>query len=506
MSFLPEFEDDIFINYSHIDDKPLTEGQKGWISSFHHALEIRLAQLLAPEPKVWRDKKLTGNDFFEDKLISHIPKIAILLSVVSPPYLNSEWCIREMKEFYRVAETRGGIRFHDKSLIFKVLKTSVAVDNQPPEMQGLLGYEFYEVENQTGKSRDFDPEVYPDTKPRYWKKLDDLAHDIQQLLVSLKRPQRPDEPDRAEAANVAVYLAETTFDLRDERDSIRRDLQQRGYTVLPDAQLPSNADDFKRVVGEYLRRSSLSIHLIGDNYGDIPRTETRSHVYLQNEIAATQSADLGFSRLIWIPLDSKGSDPRQREFIQHLQTDSAAQHGAELLQTTIEELKQIAQDKLNPRKKVTAPAAPAPTPGSPKQVYIVCDREDVRSVAPLKNHLFDLGYEPVLPRFEGSEIELREDHKDNLLLCDAYLIYYGAATEFWLRSKLKDLLKIAGYGRNKPMLATCVYIGPDESPEKHEFRTHNAAVIKNFDEFTPESLAPFIAQFARTQTAKGGHQ
>ena len=37
------FENDIFISYAHIDDQPLVEGQKGWISSFHRALEIRLA-------------------------------------------------------------------------------------------------------------------------------------------------------------------------------------------------------------------------------------------------------------------------------------------------------------------------------------------------------------------------------------------------------------------------------------------------------------------------------
>ena len=40
------FENDIFISYAHIDDVALIEGQKGWISSFHRALEIRLGQLL----------------------------------------------------------------------------------------------------------------------------------------------------------------------------------------------------------------------------------------------------------------------------------------------------------------------------------------------------------------------------------------------------------------------------------------------------------------------------
>jgi hypothetical protein len=90
MSFLPNFEDDIFISYAHIDNKPLTEGQKGWISHFHEALDIRLAQLLGAETKIWRDPELRGNDFLADKLIGHLPKIAILVSVISPRYINSE--------------------------------------------------------------------------------------------------------------------------------------------------------------------------------------------------------------------------------------------------------------------------------------------------------------------------------------------------------------------------------------------------------------------------------
>jgi hypothetical protein len=503
MSFLPEFEDDIFISYAHIDDRPLTEGQKGWISSFHHALETRLAQLLCPDPAVWRDPKLQGNDIFEDKLIKRIPKIAVLISVISPRYIGSEWCMKEMREFYRVAEQRRGIRIEDKSPIFKVVKTFVPAGSQPPEIQGLLGYEFYQVEKQTGRTRELNPDVDPDAIKSYWRKLEDLAQDIHQLLQGLKQSQNDPATQKSQDPSITVYLAETTFDLRDERDSIRRELQQRGYTVLPDAPLPSNAADFQNVVREYLKRSRLSIHLIGENYGDIPRTETRSLVYLQNELAAGQSSGPDFSRLIWMPVELKATDVRQQEFIEYLQRNSAAQQGAELLQTNLEELKQVIQDKLTAKKEVT----PAPvTPGSSPHIYLICDREDFAAIAPLRNYLYDLGYEPILPSFEGSETELREEHKDNLLLCDACLIYYGASNEFWLRSKLRDLQKIAGYGRTQPMSAKFIYIGPNETEHKRDFRTHDAVVIKNFANFSPASLTPLLAQFAQTQSAKGGRQ
>ena len=54
MSFLPGFECDIFISYSHVDNRSLTEGQKGWIDSFHQALEVRLSQVLGSDPQFFR--------------------------------------------------------------------------------------------------------------------------------------------------------------------------------------------------------------------------------------------------------------------------------------------------------------------------------------------------------------------------------------------------------------------------------------------------------------------
>ena len=32
---------DIFISYAHLDNQPMTPGQKGWVEKFHAALEAR---------------------------------------------------------------------------------------------------------------------------------------------------------------------------------------------------------------------------------------------------------------------------------------------------------------------------------------------------------------------------------------------------------------------------------------------------------------------------------
>jgi hypothetical protein len=97
-----------------------------------------------------------------------------------------------------------------------------------------------------------------------------------------------------------------------------------------------------------------------------------------------------------------------------------------------------------------------------------------------------------LPLMEGDEAEVREDHKESLLLCDGVVIFYGNASEGWLRTKLRDLQKIAGYGRTTPILAKGIYVGGPETSSKLRYKTHEALVMRNFGPFSADTLRPFL--------------
>jgi hypothetical protein len=168
-------------------------------------------------------------------------------------------------------------------------------------------------------------------------------------------------PSSQVPAGPPIYLAETTFDLSDERDRVKRELQHKGYTVLPDKPLPLITGEFQNGVRSYLSQCQLSVHLIGENYGIIPEGEVASVVHLQNELAAEHSAEASFLRLIWIPLGLQARDPRQLEFIKFLQNDPEAQKGADVLQTPLEDLKTVIEDKLKAKKKPEPQQRHAPT-------------------------------------------------------------------------------------------------------------------------------------------------
>ena len=297
MGTTPAFEHDIFISYAHIDNQPLDKALTGWVETLHERLKVRLAQLLGEEARIWRDRKLQGNDTFADTLTDSIARSAILVSVLSPKYVKSEWCLRELDEFSRRAEMNAGLRVGDKLRVFKVVKTHISREQHPPLLQGALGYEFYEYDQERNRAHEFNSEVVPARDIRYWEKLDDLAYDIKQLIETLRG--KPEASNLQAAPSAAtIYLAETSSDLTEQRDTIKRDLLLRGYEVLPDKALPLIGAAFEQDVANYLRRSRLAVHLIGERYGIIPEGESRSMIELQHDLAS--SLGDGLRRIIWM--------------------------------------------------------------------------------------------------------------------------------------------------------------------------------------------------------------
>jgi hypothetical protein len=481
------FESDLFISYAHLDNQPLVEGQKGWVEDFHRALAIRVGQLLGKEPQIFRDLKLQGNDYFADTLVEQLRQVAVLVPILSPRYVKSEWTRRELTEFWKAAEVQGGIRVGDRARVFKVLKTPVPLELHPPEIQPLLGYEFFTVDPDSGRVRSLEQVFGPEAQREFWMKLDDLAYDLSKLLEVLGGEA---VPTSSRAPKEAVYLAHTTGDLQAVRETIRRDLEQHGYRILPSGPLPVVAPDLRGAVSTQLGECQLSIHLIGKNYGLVPEGDRESVVEIQNSLAAERADRGGFSRLVWIPPGLDVTDDRQRSLIQQLRMNPRAHKGADLLETSFEDLRTLIEQRLKRENALGLPRSL----NDAAELYLIYDQRDCESILPWRNFFFDQGLEVTDPIFEGDEAEIRGCHEENLRFCDAALIYYGAANESWLRRKIREVQKSAGYGRVEPLGILGIMIGPPKTLQKESFRTHEATVIPQWEGFSPDPLLPFVQQ------------
>jgi hypothetical protein len=489
------FDCDAFISYCHIDNVGLIDGSKGWITNLHRALEIRVGQLLGEKPEIWRDPKLTGNDIFENTLVEQLKRVAVLVTIISPRYVKSEWTRRELVEFWKAAEAQGGVTFHDKARIFKVMKTPIPREMDPPELQPLLGYEFFQIDPQSGRVRELDEVFGSDAQRDFWMKLDDLAHDIAALLEILQSESPAAVSGLQSTKKEAVFLAETTADLKDQREAIRRDLQQHGYIVLPARGLPLIASEMKTSLEEDLAQCRMSIHLVGKNYGFIPEGSNSSLLEIQNELAIERGKRGGFERLLWIPSGLAIEDERQAKVIHQLRMDPRMQAGADLLETLFEDLRTVIHDRLRNEPKLSQPRHCIVSPVENRgQIYLIYDQRDSAIVSQYADVLFEKGFEVLHPTFEGDEADVRQCHEENLRVCQGVLIFFGSTNEGWVRRKLREVQKSVGYGRTEPLPFVTISCVGTRNSEKERFRTHEAPVILQMEEFSSDSLLPFISR------------
>lgn len=492
MSYLRDCQSDLFISYSHVDNARLFE-QPGWIEILHRDLETRLAQLLGEAPSVWRDAKLTGNEYFDDTIRERLLKTALLLTVVSPRYVKSESCLKEVEAFCSGAAQSGGLRFADRVRLLRVEKTLVALEQMPSALRPVLGYTFYALDKNKDRPREFPlpPTRGDESYQACLEEFEDLAYDIKSTLEALRSREAQPAGEPPKAAR-AVYVADTVSELRPLNTQLRRELRQRGHVVFPCEAAPDDGARYRQFVAAELGKASLSVHMLGSLYGITPEGDVRSTIDVQIAEAGRLAATGALRRVLWLPEAIVPAEDRQVRFLETLRRDTANEPNTELMQTSIENLKTYLLRKLAEPEKpaVTRQDAPAPP-----IVYLIHDQRDIDAVAALTDVLMGLGYEVKPSYFEGDEAELRAYHQDTLVECDAALIFYGAANELWVQRKLSDLRRAFGLGRTRPYRAKALVVGTPARADKERLRTQEAVVIRSGAGVSASTLAPFVAQW-----------
>jgi serine/threonine protein kinase len=490
---------DVLLNYAAIDDYPLQDGKPGWVSQLHRNLEVRMEQLSGEKVHIARLPENAIAPALEAELLLQLPQAKAMISVISPPFINSQLCRREVEQFWQGAELTGGRYIKDKSRLLKVLKTAVSDQQMPRQLldifSPLFGFEFFELDAETGRVREFDETFGPVLKQRFFERVYDLAYDGCQVLSLLKQvhdaSSKTPDPHRR-----WVYLATTTSDVADERDRIKRELLERGHVVLPDALLPMLSRDVETMVRDCLGKCSIAIHLLGQRYGVTPEDSSESIPALQLRLTADRTLRPDLQRLIWMPGGGESADERQRAFVRRVQEDPVLHQRAEIIEGNLNLLKKDLIRRLAPPEEKPKAAAPRAdkSPGAPK-LYLICDSKDETAVEALEDYLFAQGLEVSLPAFDGADADAAALHQDNLLTCNAVLVYYGAAPKAWVDIKLRELLKATGYGRQAPIAVQAVYIAPPDDRRKERFQSHQAGVIRQPGEFQPcAELDTFVSQ------------
>lgn len=526
------FIHDIFISYGHLDDQNPFGHEKGWVDLLYERLKLLVGQKLGEEPKIWRDAhNLQGNDELGGAISDGVTQSLLFVPVITPRYVQSAWCNREIEAFHAAPApqtTSPGFR----KRVFKVLKTPLPKHLkklEPAQIRDLTGYQFYAEDEETGVTTEFIPDR---TDKRYYQMLDRLVAQIADSLIDLKHSSETGQtgpldaplvnppsttPASTKVSTVSssqpngtggatpeklVFVAETTKDLADERQFVCDELQQRGYGVLPEEKLPCDeVSQTKSAVRAALARCALSVHLVGTRYGSTPEDDARSVVRIQEQLAAKHgAANPAFQRLLWMPENLKATeitDERQKTFVSELQTRITA--GAELLQTSVDDLKTRIVQKLNPPAKAPERSR---RHSKVKKVYLIREERDHDLVKPIEDYLFQEKIEVITWLDQSGNETLMDYHRKNLRECDAALVYFGSSDLPWVDKNLDDLEKAYGYGRELDWAANALYVGSPPNQLKERFRSIRADYfVRNFQSFDPNELREFVTA---VKAAEGG--
>lgn len=497
----------IALVYSEKDDEPIEGALKGWVSNFHKFLNTLMYQITRENPEI----RLIPDTSFDANKLSDCTAV---IAAISQNLVANKNVTSAINNYGKSLKDDGNLLADGISRVFKVLKYPFDADEHLPELEDLLTYDFYLVDPLTGDPQEFTRFFGNDAERSYWMKLVDMAYDINHVLHA--KSGEDDSSYETIPREKTVYLASTGVDMVIQRDIIKRELMRHGYKVLPDHSLPKEAKALDRMIRDDLDRCRLSIHLVGEDYGYKPRGSELSVVDIQNRVASDHTYQMveknkdlkddekqPFSRLVWVSPDLKNVTERQKIFIEDLKSDAASLEEAEVLQITLQELKTIIREELVTggrfqNKREIKGLGQDTKDDKTKIIYLIADRRDVESTDEIQEYLKNKGFNVVSPSYEGDLVDLRYIHQENLRRCDGSIIYFGESSEEWIKTKLQDLLKAPGFGRNKPLMAKAVYFKGSKEIDKEHYEKNNAMVLGNNGNFAPDHLTPFLTKMEST--------
>lgn len=434
------FDYDIFISYGSSETSE-NDTTNQWAAKFCECLAIILNRLsnrnltFLLHDDLRSRKQLLGT---ESPVV--LTKTAVFVTILSPEFTGSESYQKELMEVFNAVYQGTDETSRNVNRIFKVLTLPIGEDQQPECLVNEIAYDFYEINRFSKKPKAYDILNEDQPEEKFWFKLIDLAYDIYNSLELLVGRN-----NQVSGNKKYVYLAETSFDQSESRDEIRRELQHLGYNILPLIKLPNDNEQIEALVTKYLNRSVLSIHLMGAFYGDFIKNSKHSLIDIQNINAriAIENTNNSLKRIIWIPSDLKTTDQRQSLYLNRLKRDESSA-GTEIVEAPIEVFKTILKNRLQELEK------PAVLESFNKKVYMIFENGNKDELLKMYNLLQENGIDIIEPVLSNQEVGIITNHKQKLVDADAVLIYQGKSNKYWLNSKVQDLVKAPGYGKEKP--------------------------------------------------------
>ncbi len=404
----------IFVSYAHVNDQSLSRGQPGWVTTLVRQLAIRLTMRSGRDSfELWTDHKLRGGEPVTGTIQGQVDAAAVLVVFLSRGYLESEWCLEELRLFHEASARRG----QGNARVFVVEFHEV---DRPQVLKDQLHFPFWK-KDMTGTVRTLGfPRISAYGEAAYHALLDKLSQDLADKLEDM----RP----------ATVYLAEAAEDpnVNSWRETVKQCLKRLGYGVRPLVAYPRDLDlaSFRAAVEADLADATLFVQLLCEEPGRRYEGSDWRSVRQVHDIAARRRPALPIlqwrSRQIdWtkVPADSP----------HHALLDGKDVMEVDLIEFQGEIKRYLAKPKAPQTTRVHR---------SGPFFFINAHESDETNVRSITEQLraWSIGHSRSVS--QDKPAMNREDLDRNILDCDAMMVIYGEADAKWARAQLERVKQL----------------------------------------------------------------
>ena len=433
MAYIKGYQYDIFISYSHLDNLKKFDEARGWVEEFYTNLNILLSQRIGKidTVKIWWDSnKLDGDILYNQSIAESISTSAIMLCLISPGYLASTYCQKELQLFYDKAEKEPvGLNIGNRNRIVNVLLNNIRHDKWPPQLSGTTGFKFHDAENHEayGNTLDFKGLSFKN-------QLMDLKEAIAKLLDEFK--EREEEPPPPPPP-FTIYFGDVADSLRTIRNRTLTELKKQPFQLISDVPPPYEAIEHESTVKEKLKEASLAVHLLDQYPGrNIDGTETIWYPQKQAELSLQCSKQ----QLIWVPADinieSIEEEP-YKVFLRGLESGNLSSKNvkyirgpkSELTQQIIDLVKNIEGQWAQPQKGKIS-------------VLLDTNYDDQLYALELSKGLLENEIQPFINPQEDDPRKNINILEDRISQVSKLIFFYGKATRDWVKERMNAALQL----------------------------------------------------------------
>ncbi|HPD95598.1 MAG TPA: hypothetical protein PLA24_06860 [Tenuifilaceae bacterium] len=301
--------------------------------------------------------------------------------------------------------------------------------NDSANYHKFLTYRFWDQISETGEIRMYRRNT-KETQALYWERITDIAIELSERINQTTNKKGK------------IFLAQTDISQLDDRDNIKRDLNDLGYEVVPDKQLSNNTGEASEQLNQAINSCDLIIHLIPSTYAKYFTENNLSVIEFQFNYTVNHSIQTSNSikRLVWIPSDIEFYDEESQIFVEKIQRDKDQAKNTMVLKVNLEDLKKIYR-KILSGEGLNTPASQELLP----DVYVISDKEPnavAHSVDSSSKNKLKVG-----ANYDGISYS---QHLKCLANAQVVVINYSSENKQWINVKIHDILKSPGLETSKP--------------------------------------------------------